>query len=85
MKEEKGAVSKKPGSTKNLKTGSWRTFRPIVDREKCTGCGMCEKFCPDNAIKVVDGKAVIDYKHCKGCLICMKECPANAIKKDREK
>lgn len=28
------------------------TSMPIVDMEKCTGCGTCEKICPDGAIKV---------------------------------
>ncbi len=82
---EKGGVAKEPGSTIKIKTGSWRTFRPIVDREKCRGCGICEKFCPDGAINVVNGKAVVDYDYCKGCLICVKECPFNAIDKEREK
>ena len=30
-----GCVIKTPGSSKNNKTGSWRTFKPILDKEKC--------------------------------------------------
>ncbi len=71
-----------PGTSLLNKTGSWRTFKPVVG-DKCTGCGICAMYCPENAIeiKVVNGKkkAVIDYDYCKGCLICMKECPFKAI------
>jgi len=28
------------------KTGSWRVFRPVVDKEKCNVCGLCEMYCP---------------------------------------
>ena len=27
------------------KTGTWRTFKPILDKEKCVGCGLCEGIC----------------------------------------
>ena len=25
-------------------TGSWRVFRPVVDKEKCNGCGLCAMY-----------------------------------------
>jgi pyruvate ferredoxin oxidoreductase delta subunit len=79
-----GAIIKEPGSSVKNLTGSWRAFKPIVTN-KCMGCGICEWYCPDLAIKIVDKKARIDYDHCKGCLICMNECPHKAIKKEIEK
>ena len=79
-----GAVIEEPGSTKATKTGSWRSFKPIIDYEKCIKCGMCWKNCPDGAIDFKDGKYVINYDYCKGCLICMAECPAKAISKELE-
>jgi 2-oxoacid:acceptor oxidoreductase delta subunit (pyruvate/2-ketoisovalerate family) len=45
-----------PVTSKNSldnKTGSWRDFRPIIT-EKCTGCGICVKFCPDACIELVN-------------------------------
>ncbi|MBO5432242.1 4Fe-4S binding protein, partial [Methanocorpusculum sp.] len=27
-------------------TGSWRTFRPVVNREACNRCGICAMYCP---------------------------------------
>jgi len=77
-------------ATKNL-TGNWRTFKPIVDLEKCTGCKICQNVCPDSCIKIKDlinpetnkkekkPKAQINYNYCKGCGLCSKECPFNAI------
>lgn len=81
-------VIKEPGNSRQKKTGKWRTFKPVVDEEKCAGCGICTRYCPDSAIKITEknGKkvAVIDYEHCKGCLICAGECPHGAIKKEKE-
>ncbi len=89
-KDLPGGIITDVGSTARNKTGSWRTFRPVVNFEKCTGCGICEKFCPEGCIviKEVKGfkgrKSVIDYDYCKGCLICMAECPFKAIDKEVE-
>lgn len=78
-----GGVIKEPGSSKSVKTGAWRNFRPIVTA-KCIGCGTCAMFCPEGCIKIIDKKANIDYDYCKGCLICVVECPVKAIEKKQE-
>lgn len=57
----------------------WRTFKPIVEMEKCIGCNQCWMVCPDGAIEMVEGKSIIDYNYCKGCGICKEECPVDAI------
>jgi pyruvate ferredoxin oxidoreductase gamma subunit len=64
-----------------MKTGLWRTMRPIVEMEHCNRCWwVCSTFCPDSAIDVDDnGYPHIDYDHCKGCLICVAQCPPHAI------
>jgi len=70
------------GSFVENETGTWRTFKPIMDHEKCISCMMCWFFCPEGCIQKSEAdekKLDIDYKYCKGCGICASECPVNAI------
>ena len=45
-----------------------------VDREKCIGCGLCVKACPQAIIRLVPREQNI------ACGICEKNCPMGAIK-----
>ena len=63
----------------------WRSIRPVVNTEKCTGCMQCYLYCPDGVISVQNGKAEIDYDFCKGCGICSKICKLNAINMEEER
>lgn len=45
----------------------------------CIACGLCEKNCPNNAIKVTDNIAHIDQDLCTGCGICVEKCPKKSI------
>jgi pyruvate ferredoxin oxidoreductase gamma subunit len=64
-----------------VRTGAWRTMRPIVDADRCNRCWwICSTYCPDSAIAVTtEGRPEIDYDHCKGCMICVAICPSHAI------
>ena len=63
-----------------VRTGLWRTLRPVIDYERCNKCWwVCSTFCPDGAIKVSGQTPEIDYNHCKGCMICVAQCPPHAI------
>ena len=74
-----GTAIVEPGSSIEYETGSWRTFKPVLDKEKCNHCLICWVFCPDNAVVVKDGKMEgFDYEHCKGCGICAEVCPDRA-------
>ena len=65
-----------------VRTGLWRTMRPIIDYEHCSRCTwVCSTLCPDSAISVdARGSPNIDYDHCKGCLVCVAVCPPHAIR-----
>jgi pyruvate ferredoxin oxidoreductase delta subunit len=63
------------------KTGTWRTFKPVLDKNSCNSCGNCVLYCPESCI---DRDLDIDYDYCKGCGICANECPKKSIKMVRE-
>ncbi|MGR8935224.1 MAG: 2-oxoacid:acceptor oxidoreductase family protein [Gammaproteobacteria bacterium] len=69
-----------------VKTGLWRTQRPVIDYQRCHRCWwVCSSFCPDSAINVrADGTPEIDYEHCKGCMICVAQCPSHALETQPE-
>lgn len=79
--ERKRLAISRPTPAATGKTGTWRVFRPVVDREKCNACGLCATYCPDAA---VNEELVIDLDFCKGCGICANECPKKAIAMVRE-
>ncbi|KJR99187.1 MAG: hypothetical protein VR65_17390 [Desulfobulbaceae bacterium BRH_c16a] len=55
------------------------TEQVIIDRQKCTGCGVCTAICPDRAITLVDGRAEYTRPGCLLCGHCRAVCPADAV------
>ncbi len=52
-----------------------------VDRRFCTACGVCEKNCPREAIRVWQGShAQVEEAECIGCGLCVRTCPAACIR-----
>lgn len=46
----------------------------------CIGCGNCVKACQQNALKLVNNKAIVDEKKCVKCGYCARRCPEFCIK-----
>jgi len=53
--------------------------KPKIKKSACVGCGQCRDICPQNAIKIVNKKAIIDYNKCIKCFCCHEMCPVKAI------
>ena len=50
--------------------------------DKCISCGKCERVCPLNNIRLVDGKPVW-ADNCTHCMACISKCPKEAIEYGR--
>ena len=53
--------------------------KPVVEQDKCIGCGQCIKICALNGTSITDHKASIDHDKCVGCSRCIGVCPKDAI------
>jgi NADP-reducing hydrogenase subunit HndC len=54
------------------------TFYIIPDN--CTGCGLCARYCSENAISgVLKQPYVIDEKKCISCGVCRNVCKFDAV------
>ena len=51
-----------------------------LDVSRCTGCTMCLKRCPTEAIRIHEGHAQINPERCIDCGACIRYCPNNAKK-----
>ncbi|MTI84715.1 MAG: 4Fe-4S dicluster domain-containing protein [Firmicutes bacterium] len=52
-----------------------------VNFDKCSGCGLCEEYCPMDCIRIDEsGKPYFKYDHCWYCGACETECPSDACK-----
>ena len=53
---------------------------PLIDPQKCDGCGLCVRACPTNALDLRNGKAFIaDSLACEYSGLCEAVCPTQAI------
>lgn len=52
-----------------------------IDRDSCTGCGMCVRVCPANTLEMADKKSRMKAKMpmCISCGDCVAACPKKAV------
>ena len=54
-----------------------------LQRQACTGCGMCVEVCPHQVFDLADNRArITDQDACMECGTCMRNCPAGAVRVD---
>jgi MinD superfamily P-loop ATPase len=53
----------------------WSGQVALIDKDKCTGCGLCGELCRFDAIH----DFTVDSVSCEGCGFCFRICPAEAI------
>jgi len=53
----------------------WSGHKAVIDKDKCTQCGLCQDLCRFNAINDFQ----VDTISCEGCGFCYHVCPEEAI------
>ncbi len=62
-----------------LQTRPVEVPHPVVDADKCDGCGACARACQFNAIVSLKTKAMVFPELCHACGGCALACPKDAI------
>lgn len=53
---------------------------PLIDLQRCNGCGLCAQLCPTKAVEMQAGRPVIVRPaDCTFCEVCESYCPQGAI------
>jgi len=53
---------------------------PVVDLEKCNGCGLCVSVCRYNVLVMVNNVVtVVETQECDWCTVCEAVCSTGAI------
>ena len=77
---EIGCIVTEPGSSREYRTGDWRSQKPTYNFTRCIKCGLCQIYCPEGCIRQnADGYFEANLFWCKGCGICHRECPTGVI------
>jgi len=58
----------------------WLRPRPVINKDKCVGCGECMRSCPAKTIVIKDKIAYIKKSDCIKCFCCQELCPKDAVK-----
>lgn len=61
-----------------IKSEGVRRVGVRVDKNSCTGCGVCVEECPRGAISVRE-VAAVNADLCTECGLCVRACPNGSI------
>jgi MinD superfamily P-loop ATPase len=56
--------------------------KPVLNQDRCTGCGRCAEICAYNAIAVIKGNVLIFPELCHACGACSLLCPEQALREE---
>ena len=77
-----GATLKNLGmgfSSRKGKLAQHSKMLPKIDKDKCTRCGTCVKWCPQDTIEMLEASAFVHEQHCIGCGECLAVCRFGAV------
>ncbi len=53
---------------------------PVIDQDKCKGCGNCVEICPSEVYEIAEERSnPIHPEECIECWACVSQCPAESI------
>ncbi|MCK4378588.1 MAG: 4Fe-4S binding protein [Deltaproteobacteria bacterium] len=53
---------------------------PVINKEKCSGCGTCVDVCPSDVFAFQDEvPQVVAPEECIECSACVENCPSEAV------
>ncbi len=61
------------------KIGIRRAWQMFNSTKECSSCGICEKYCPVKAVRLVKGRPQWN-RACEQCMRCINYCPEKAIR-----
>jgi len=60
-------------------------MHPLVNQEKCNGCGNCAEICPSEIYEIKEDKSNPIYPgDCIECWACVSQCPTESIRLHEE-
>jgi len=77
VEEPNGHIFLKPEISSRENIGA---PEPLVDLDKCTGCGECSRICQYKAIMATKKTVLVFPELCHGCAGCWLVCPEGAIR-----